>query len=202
MARLYLVQHGSARWRVHGRETLDRLGIAQATAVARRLLDVDFAAAYACPLPDARHTANLIAALHGIEVRPHVLLRDLDRGPLWGFGQDLALLDPELARAWHDQPESVRFPGGEGLADLRRRVYRVIVTLAERHRDTNVLVATYEAPMRVAASLALGLDDAHHHDPKLAAPQASISVLAVSPRGLSLESHGEVAHLEGAGGRA
>ena len=195
VARLYLAQHGSARWRVHGRETLDRLGIAQAAALARLLLDVEFAAAYACPLPDARHTANIIAAVHGIEVRPHVLLRDLDRGPLWGFGPDLARLDPDLAQAWRERPEGVRFPGGEGLADLRRRIRRVIATLAERHADANVLAVTYDAPMRVAASLALGIDDSHYHEPHLAAPLASLSIIVAGPRELRLESHAEVAHL-------
>lgn len=199
MARLYLAQHGSARWRVHGRESLDQLGIAQAAALARLLLDVDLAAVYACPLPDARHTANIIAAVQGIEVRPHVLLRDLDRGPFWGFGPDLARLDPDLAHAWQEQPESVRFPGGEGLADLRRRVQRVIATLAERHRDANVLVVTYDAPMRVAASLAMGIDDSHHHEPYLVAPLASLSIIVARPGELRLESHAEVAHVAGLG---
>ena len=59
--RFHFVRHGRTTWNVEGRVqgggNLDRLGVAQACALAARLADRAFDAVYASPYPRTRQTA-------------------------------------------------------------------------------------------------------------------------------------------------
>jgi len=202
MLRLFFVRHGRTTWnaegRVQGGGNLDPVGLAQVIALARSLRDQRFGAAYCSPYPRTRQTANVIAGLHGVAPRLLPLLRDLDYGNLSG-----ALLsvvrddDPLLWEQWHNAPETVQFPGGESLGGLRRRMRRAIDILIDRHPEEDVLCVTHDSPVRVAASLALGLDDSHHNDDGLVTPTASLTIIGAGPAGLTLELHRDTVHLKG-----
>ena len=63
-----------------------------------------------------------------------------------------------------------------------------------------VLAATHDSPVRVAASLALGLDDSQHTQERLRTLLASITELTVDGGRLALPVHNDVGHLQGVDG--
>jgi broad specificity phosphatase PhoE len=164
--RVVLVRHAetdeSARGRCYGRldVRLSAQGLRQAQALAAAVAGVSLAAVYASPLSRALDTARPIAVAQGLE--PIVLdaLAELDFGELEGLRYDeIEAARPELFRAWMDEPARVRFPGGEGLADLRARVLPVLAEIRARHEREAVAVVAHGGVVRVVLAEALGLDD-------------------------------------------
>jgi broad specificity phosphatase PhoE len=164
--RVVLVRHAetekSARGRCYGRleVRLSARGLRQAEALARALVDNSFAAVYSSPLARALDTARAIADAQGLE--PIVLdaLVELDFGEVEGLRFDeIEAARPELFKAWMDEPARVRFPGGEGLADLRARVLPALAEIRARHEREAVAVVAHGGIVRVVLAEALGLED-------------------------------------------
>ena len=202
MTRIFFACHGEPEPDDHARGNLSARGKAQVDALARRLGPERFVAAYTSPFPYARQTAEIIAAPRGLTVQPHVLVRDVDFGMLSAFLAEFAATDAAaLARWWAEQEPGMRFPGGESLGALRRRVRRFMNQMADRHRDADVLVATHDSTMRMAASLARDMGDEHHFDPDIVAAPGSLTVVhitlgqAVADGGVQLSVHGDASHL-------
>ena len=96
----------------------------------------------------------------------------------------------------------MRFEGGESIEELRARIARFIARTAQRHDGETVLAATHDSPVRVAASLALGLDDSQHTQERLRTQLASVTELSVDGALMTLPVHNEVGHLRGIDGAA
>ena len=197
---LYFVRHGRTQWNVEGRVqgggNLDEVGVAQVCALARRLASHQFEAVYASPLPRTRQTAAIVAGALGLPVRLHFLLRDLDYGETAGMlTTELRAQYPDLWERLRTAPETVEFPGRESLGALRRRMDRFMREAATRHSG-DVLVVTHDSPVRVVASIAKGLGDVEHGRPDLVTRLASLTVATWVDGAVSLEVHGDVAHLE------
>jgi broad specificity phosphatase PhoE len=202
MLRLLLVRHARTTWnaegRVQGGGALDELGRAQAVALAERLRGETLDGIYASNTLRARQTAKAVARLHDMKVRERHLLRDLDYGRLAGaFLDDFRREKPGLIEQWRDHPETVHFEGGESLADLRGRISRFIAELFAQHPSGTVLAATHDSPVRVVASLALGLDDSHHNRTDLVTANASLNVFEIEDGEVTLRVHNDVDHLQG-----
>lgn len=181
MTRIFFACHGEAEPDAQHRGSLSVAGRAQVGALARRLGPERFAAAYASPFPYARETAEAIVAPRDLRVQPHVLIRDVDFGMLSAFMVQFAATDAAaMARWWAEQEPDMRFPGGESIGALRRRVRRFMNQMADRHPDAGVLVATHESTIRMVALLARGLGDDHHFDPDLAVAPASLSIVDIA----------------------
>jgi broad specificity phosphatase PhoE len=164
--RLLLVRHAEtdeAMWgRCYGRLDvgLSDEGRRQAWALGGLLEQQPLAAVYASPLVRALDTAAAIAAPHGLEPRPVDELREIDFGELEGVTYDeIQTKRPELFREWMARPASVRFPGGETLADLRARVLPAIADIRRRHEREVVALVTHGGVVRVTLADALGLAD-------------------------------------------
>lgn len=164
--RVVLVRHAateeSARGRCYGRldVRLSPRGLRQAEALAGALADHPLAAVYASPLARAVDTARPIAAAQGLEPALLDALVELDFGEVEGLRFDeIEAQRPELFRAWMDEPARVRFPGGEGLADLRARALPAVEQIRARHEHEAVAVVAHGGVIRVVLAEALGLDD-------------------------------------------
>ncbi|MGH3018758.1 MAG: histidine phosphatase family protein [Gaiellaceae bacterium] len=164
--RVVLVRHAeteeSARGRCYGQldVRLSPQGLRQAQALAGALADHPFTAVYTSPLARALDTARPIAAAQGIEPTVLEALAELDFGELEGLRYDeIEAQRPDLFRAWMDEPAGVRFPGGEGLADLRARVLPALAEIRARHEGQAVAVVAHGGVLRVALAEALGLED-------------------------------------------
>ncbi len=148
MTTLYLVRHGETDWNRLGllqgtRDIpLNARGHEQAAALARALQEVRWNAAYTSPLRRAVDTAA--AVLRGSDVVPTTLpeLRELSYGLWQGRGPAArARCASGLERRWREQPWTVRFPGGETLAEVRARAAAALDRITAAHPDGTVLVS-------------------------------------------------------------
>jgi broad specificity phosphatase PhoE len=175
MGTLILVRHGetdlNAGRRYQGRvdPPLSERGRRQARELAQRLartLGVDPAASatfevHTSVSERARRTATI--ALPGRLASSDARLAELDFGVFDGrnYEENLAAFGDRF-RAWIEDPEGVRPPGGETLAELRARVHDWLDALPA---DRNVIAFTHAGPIRVA--LARALDVAYEDTWKL-----------------------------------
>jgi broad specificity phosphatase PhoE len=164
--RLVLVRHAepeaSAQGLCYGSldVALSPRGRRQAAGLGRALRAVPLAAVYTSPLRRALDTAAPLARAQGLEPLLHEGLRELDFGELEGQPYERIEAErPELFRAWMEEPWAVRFPGGEGLADLRARVLAAVGEIRERHADDAVALVAHGGVVRVVLADALGLAD-------------------------------------------
>jgi broad specificity phosphatase PhoE len=163
--RLVLVRHARTDWnrdrRLEGWHDvpLSDEGRAQAEAVGRALADRPPAAVYSSPLRRALDTAAAIAAPHRLEVQADVAFTEM------GFGRWEGLLAPEIEgrdphqyRLWVEAPAEAAPPGGERLADVRRRVLAGLAGLRARHAGQTVALVSHGISSRILVLEALGLD--------------------------------------------
>jgi len=161
---LVLIRHAElteeARGRCYGRldvELSDR-GRAQSEQVAARLSEEPVAAVVSSPRRRACDTARAIAERHGLSVSVLEELRELDFGELEGHTFDeIASSHPDLYARWMRAPTSVRFPGGEGYADLHARVVDVVSRLRATYAGRLVVAVTHAGVVRAVLAEALGM---------------------------------------------
>ena len=163
---LVLVRHGETEWSREGRHTgrtdlpLTENGRENAKRVGSELEGFEFTRVLSSPLTRALDTARPIAAAQGLEPAVLDTLAELDFGEVEGLRFDeIEVAHPELFRTWMDEPARVRFPAGEGLADLRARVLPVLAEIRARHEREAVAVVAHGGVIRVVLAEALGLDD-------------------------------------------
>lgn len=164
--RVVLVRHTevdeSARGRCYGRLDvgLSADGRRHADVLAAVLADELFTAVYSSPLTRALDTARLLASVHDLVPRELDALAELDFGEVEGMTyEEIEARRPELFRAWMDEPATVRFPGGESLADLRTRVLPALAMIRARHEGDAVVVVAHGGVIRIVLAEALGLAD-------------------------------------------
>jgi probable phosphoglycerate mutase len=161
---LVLVRHAEptkkARGRCYGRldvELSDR-GRAQCEQLAARLSEEPVAAVVSSPRLRARYTAWAIAERHGLAVSVLDELRELDFGELEGHTYaEIASSHPDLYARWMQAPTSVRFPGGEGYADLHARVVDVVSRLRAAYAGRLVVAVTHAGVVRAVLAEVLGM---------------------------------------------
>jgi len=151
MTRIVLIRHGQTAWnreeRFRGRADipLDEVGRVQAEATAARVAQKwPVVAVYSSPLMRAVETAKAVARPFGLVVQPVEALIDIDYGAWQGLTQ-------------FEAPHEVRIPGGESLADLRRRAMEAIRNLGANHPRQTITVVGHTVLNRVILLAALGL---------------------------------------------
>jgi alpha-ribazole phosphatase len=129
-----------------GREHAERLG----AALARHEWD----AVYSSPRLRARETA--VAVDRDVVIDDD--LREIDFGDLEGRSYDeIAATDPELYRAWMEQPTTVHFPGGESFAELKVRALEALDRIRAAHGAA--VVITHGGVLRAGLAAWLGMPD-------------------------------------------
>jgi alpha-ribazole phosphatase len=158
--RLLLIRHGEphadSRGRCYG--TLDYglsdLGRRQSAELARRLAGVALAGVVSSPRTRAQETARALGPITRTDER----LRELDFGDLEGRRyEEIEHELPDLYRRWMAEPTRVRFPGGEGLEDLRRRTAEAVAEVVARSPGGTIAVVTHAGVVRATLADALGL---------------------------------------------
>lgn len=163
---------------------LDPLGEAQARALADVLGPVD--RVVASPLQRARDTARALAV--PVEVDERWI--ELDYGAF--DGTPLADVPPETWARWRSDVDFAP-PGGESLRSLGIRVRDACESLREDATDGHVVVVTHVSPVKAAAAWAMGVGDEVSW--RMFVAPASITAIAIGPRGPSLHGFNAVAHL-------
>ena len=172
---------------------LNERGRRQAAATAASLAQEVAPTVLVSPLQRTRETARLIGDATGAPVTVDARLVELDYGE-WDERR-VADLPLETVERWRSDPTFAP-PGGESLADLRRRVAPVAAEAFEAFEqadDRTVIVVSHVSPIKALILCALDLDDRYAW--RLRLDVASICRLGPGPLGPTLTSFNETGHL-------
>jgi broad specificity phosphatase PhoE len=165
MTEIVIVRHGETELNTAGvfrgrtDVALNARGLEQAAAVAEALADPPVAAVYASPMVRALDTARAIASKHGLEPIVDPAFNNIDLGEWQGGWKEQVQRDyPELWRLWLEDPDSLRIPGGETLAQVRERAFDRTVELARSHPDERIVVVSHRSVSKLLAGALLGLE--------------------------------------------
>lgn len=166
VTRLLLLRHGEpeaeSRGRCYGRLDvgLSDRGREQAARAARFLAEVALDAVYSSPRIRAVETARPLAAARGGGLRVRDELREIDFGDIEGMTFDeVRARHPALYEAWMARPTTVTFPGGEGFADVRRRVLAVGREILAVHTGATAALVAHGGVIRALLADALRVAD-------------------------------------------
>ena len=190
---LILVRHGQTRINAGGLlqgridPPLDDTGRAQAEAIGRAIR-ARFPGAYvvSSPLVRAHETASAIAASPVVDER----FIELDYGDF--DGKAMSDVPDETWALWRSDPH-FRPPNGETLVELDSRVRPALQELAERARTSDVVVVSHVSPIKSAVTWSLGVGPEATW--RCSLDRASITTIAVSPRGPALVGFNDTSHL-------
>ena len=167
MAKIIIARHGQTAWNVdevfRGRidVELNETGIKQAELLGRYLSRFKIDAVYSSPLARARKTAEMIAVHQRLKVEIAPGLIDLDFGAWQGLTvQEVKNRYRELYEKWANSPETVIFPSGESLLDVRKRAISVVGDVLAKYQGMVVLVS-HRVVNKVLVCALLGLDSSH-----------------------------------------
>jgi len=208
MTSVLLIRHGRTAWnreeRFRGQVDLPLtdMGFRQAEAAAQRITrDWRPDAVYASSLQRTLQTAAALARACSLRTVIHDGLLDVDYGALAGLTPEEAMQEyPEVARAWRDSPQTVHFPEGEALADVRARAESALAEIINNHQEQTIVVVTHLVVCRLLLCSLLGLDNSHFWQFEPA--PASITVLKISEQHGVLLALNDTCHLAGLSGEA
>ncbi|MBI5119189.1 histidine phosphatase family protein [Candidatus Poribacteria bacterium] len=159
-----LIRHGQTDWNkekiFRGRADvpLNERGRAEARALSLHLEHVGATACYSSPLSRAVETAEIVAAPHSLSVKLEEGLTDMDYGKWQGLPDaDAASRFPEMYHQWHETPHRVKFPNGESLAMVKKRVMNSLSLIVSSHPETTVFVTAHRVVCKVVMCVSLGL---------------------------------------------
>ena len=199
-----LVRHGETDWNAQRRwqgqqgEGLNTLGLAQAQAVAERLMSAASPATsdvrvVASDLERTQQTAEIVGSALSTPVSHDARLREIDVGSWSGLThQQVAERNPDRRDPWHDA-DDLPFGGGESITDLRMRA-RAFFSELETHDDVMVIAITHGGFIRIATATMLGMPAA---TPLRGCGNGSITEWGFdTPRGWRLVSYNTTDHLK------
>jgi len=159
---LILVRHGETEWnkegffRGHEDMALNATGIAQADAVAEALKGKVFEAIYSSSLKRALVTARRIAMPHEIAVRENDDFLDINFGSWQGKKEETVKAKyPKLYERWMTDPWGVKFPGGDRVKKVWRRVNSGLRELLFMHGTGCVVIVSHRIPIKFMTSYLL-----------------------------------------------
>jgi broad specificity phosphatase PhoE len=162
--RLLLVRHGETDWnrlgRWHGQAdvSLNAAGREQANALRNRLRNERLAAVYSSALRRSVETAHIVAAQFKLNVSRDARLNEINLGSWEGLARkEIAARFPELLKAWEADPQSVRPPFGETIAELKRRALEVTEEIAQAYPGETVCLVGHKVTNGVIRSHYLGV---------------------------------------------
>jgi alpha-ribazole phosphatase len=140
VSRLILIRHAEpvedARGLCYGSLDfgLSAAGREHAGEIAAALAGVDYDAVFASPRRRAQETAGPLAAARSLDVVTDEDLREIDFGDFEGRSyEEIEAAEPVLYRAWMEAPTTVRFPNGEGYANVRARALAAFERIRAAH---------------------------------------------------------------------
>jgi probable phosphoglycerate mutase len=176
-----IARHGETTWNAVGRyqgrlETpLSSLGQAQAQALAGALRG-RVGRIISSPLSRCVQTAVPLSVVTGVPIETDPLLLEIAHGDWEGrYRSEIAQSEPEIYRRWRKHPETIRFEGGESLADVLAR-WRAFVSGFEA-QGPDTLILTHDVVLRVAVLERTGRGIEHYRE--IRAPNAAYAEFLV-----------------------
>jgi alpha-ribazole phosphatase len=161
---IYLLRHGE----VEGAETrrfighldvpLSRLGARQCQAQAARLHREELAAVFSSDLARARHSAQIIAAPHGLTPITVPALREMAMGRWDGLtAAEIRAREPQAFADWMARVGEFPFPDGESVPDLVARAVPAFETIAAAHAGQTIVIVAHGGTNRALLCHVFGL---------------------------------------------
>lgn len=151
MTKLYFVRHGETDLNLQGRcqgrldYPLNETGRRQLEETAEKFDGIEIDKIYSSPLLRARQSAEIIAERKGLNVHPLEYIVEIDHGELEGMSLDDARKKyAGMLKDWIDRPDTVKFPGGESLDDVRKRMLKGVKEVIMADRGKAVLLLTHQ----------------------------------------------------------
>lgn len=151
MITLVLLRHGQTDWNLYHRYQgltdipLNTTGEQQAREANKLLLPYHFDVVYSSDLDRVKTTARL--ALKGIfpfdEIRYDRRLRERSFGVYEGGPYDFEKLPREYQVGITADPENFKFPEGESLIDVEKRVHPFYDEIRAKHENETVLIVAH-----------------------------------------------------------
>jgi len=168
MTQIILVRHGQTPWnkdkifRGSRDIPLNDQGREEARLAGEWLKGETIDAAYCSPLSRARDTGEAIARHHHLTVADLPGLTDLCYGDWEGVPlTEVKVKYADLYRQWETAPQTVRFPGGETLDEVKERSLAAVEWAVQRHPGQTVLLAAHRAVNKVLICALIGLDNSN-----------------------------------------
>lgn len=203
--RIILIRHGETAWNAERRLqghidiALNAEGERQAQALASALTGERFDAIVSSDLRRANQTAIAVAQLHHLPVSTDPALRERCYGAFEGLlYSEIEQRYPAEFAAWQARDVDSAVPDGERKAETFRQFYQRAVgsmlAWADKYRGGTLALVAHGGVLECAYRSALGLSLETPRTFKVM--NASINRFTVQDGRLSLDSWGEVAHLE------
>jgi alpha-ribazole phosphatase len=164
---LLLIRHGAtANNEAHppvlqgqaSNDPLSATGRDQAERCGAFLRPLKIAAVYTSPLLRAQQTAEAIARPHELVPRVEDALTESHVGRWEGLDWGtIAAQDPELYRAFMDDPGTHPYPDGESFADVQKRALPVLHRLARAHLGQTIAIIAHNVVHRTLLAAAMDL---------------------------------------------
>jgi len=200
MTDIVLVRHGETEFNREGvfrgrvDVGLNDAGRRQASAAAEALAREPIAAVYSSPLSRALDTARPIASRHGVEPVIDEAFQNIDLGEWQGAKKETVRLEqPEAWALWTTEPEQLRIPGGETLAEVRARAFPRLSELAVKHDGERIAIVSHRSVIRVLAGAVLGMTDGYFW--RFYMDNAGFSILRLNGTGYVIVQWNENCHL-------
>jgi probable phosphoglycerate mutase len=160
-ARLLVARHGEAEYETalcsDDGGSLTASGRAQARELAERLRGKRIARVWTSPLSRAVQTAEIAAAVLGVDVVVREGLREYGVGSLAGTdGDEVAVLGP-VFRAWTEGDDHAEIDGGERVGAIVARVGAVLAEVADAHPGEATLVVSHGGAILATVPQLVGL---------------------------------------------
>ena len=204
MALLLLVRHGDTELNSAGKYWgstdvgLSAAGLRQAERLSMRLATEKIDTIYASDLLRASETAKIIAARHQLAVINCAELREIDFGELEGLTFiGVSQLYPEVAESWRKGSSRLKYPGGESLNQLVRRVDKFRDRLKKHTPEATILIVAHSGVLRTLIRRLLELGPRYLRQFRL--DLASLSILETYPQGVMINLLNDTSHLKGVG---
>jgi broad specificity phosphatase PhoE len=196
---VHLLRHGQTDYtevdRFCGRHDppLNVRGVAMAWHMAASHTPAPWGAVYTSPLRRARQTAEVIAALAGLEVDVEPGLRELDFGE-WEGQTKREVEHDERYRRWSGDPDQHAPPRGETASDVAGRAVAALERIRAAHDRQAVLLVSHKAVIRILVCHYLDVQLRYFRD-RIAAPAGSLTTLRFGDRHPMLVRSGDMSHL-------
>ncbi len=204
MGSIYIVRHGQTVWNAEGRiqghsdVSLSEKGRRQAQAMAQRLSDVSFHAAYCSDLSRATETGQIILEGRDVPLQPTSELREYSKGVFEGMTElEYQAKYPELYQASLVNDLDLAPPGGETIRQASARMSAFIIGVRQRHPNDTTLVVGHGGSLRAAVVALLSLPLEANW--KFAMGNCALSIISTYPNNAVLRLYNDTSHLNGLG---
>ena len=201
MSRLLLVRHGNTKLnnakRFWGQTDVELStdGIRQAEKLRERLSAEKIDAAYSSTLSRTQLTAEIIASIHKLGVTALTELMEINFGFIEGLTfEEVSHLHPEIADVMSKWAIKPKFPGGESLENLDKRVQKFLKVLQKHKPEETILIVAHAGTLRLMICNLMGIGPEHWRHIQL--DLASLSILETYPQGAVLSLLNDVSHLK------